>query len=228
MNHHASGSGDSGSEDVLVTQFCSFISDKSFPCVGAKSAFNRSRIQFEVFDELGAMINTARLHAALKLFAACHAEPSLGPVSFVALFRGPVRSETDFHDRLWTQLQALHDFDVVDHPWAEGVSSDANAPEFSFSVASRAFFVVGMHPQASRLARRVPCPALAFNFHDQFEALRAAGRYEEIQNTIRRRDIAMQGNINPVLASFGESSEALQYSGRPSSIGDCPFKIRIA
>ena len=122
------------------------------------------------------------------------------------------------------QLQAIHDLDIKEHPWASDVSDDPGSADFSFSVASRAFFVVGLHPRSSRLARRAQRPTLVFNFHGQFEALRASGRYEKLQAAIRERDVALQGNINPVLARFGEASEALQYSGRAS--GGCPFHTR--
>jgi hypothetical protein len=51
--------------------------------------------------------------------------------------------------------------------------------------------------------------------------MKASGQYDQRQSAIRRRDIALQGHINPVPARFGESSEALKYSGRAS--GGCPF-----
>jgi FPC/CPF motif-containing protein YcgG len=51
----------------------------------------------------------------------------------------------------------------------------------------------------------------AFNFHNQFEQLRASGKYDRMQRVIRRRDVALQGDANPVLSRFGEASEARQY-----------------
>jgi hypothetical protein len=141
----------------------------------------------------------------------------------VALYSVQVTNEREFHDGLWKQLQSLHDLDARSNPWAPGVSSDVQASTFSFSVASRAFFVVGMHPSASRLARRAPCPALVFNFHEQFNAMKASGLYDKMQGAIRQRDIALQGDINPALARFGEASEALQYSGLIGPGSNCPF-----
>jgi FPC/CPF motif-containing protein YcgG len=50
------------------------------------------------------------------------------------------------------------------------------------------------------------------------------GVYHKVRNKIRERDIALQGNINPVLEDFGERSEARQYSGRQvESNWKCPF-----
>ena len=209
---------------ALIERFRSLVYAREFPCVGAKSAMNRDRMEFAILGELGSRDSAGALLRELAEYSARHPNPGVEPVSLVALFRGEVGSEDEFHDKLWTQLQAMHDLDSVENGWAEGVSSDPESSQFSFSAGGRAFFVVGLHPKSSRLARRAPAAALVFNFHDQFEALRANGRYDKLQAAIRERDIALQGSINPVLARFGEGSEALQYSGKAA--GGCPFRAR--
>jgi FPC/CPF motif-containing protein YcgG len=209
---------------ALIEDFRSFVAHPAFPCVGAKSALNRDRIEFEVCDRLGSRASAEVLRDGLARFSARFPNPGLEPVSFVSIFREPVAGEDDFHKRLWLQLQAIHDLDIEEHAWAPDVSDDPGSADFSFSVASRAFFVVGLHPRSSRLARRAPRPTLVFNFHGQFEALRTNGRFEKLQGAIRKRDVALQGDINPVLARYGEASEALQYSGRVT--GACPFRAR--
>lgn len=211
----------------FVARFKSFVSGPSFPCVGAKSAMNRGRITFDLYDALTDDDDAARLCEQLAAFSLQYPEPGTDPVSFVAMFRQPVANEDEFHQHLWRHLQAMHDIDAARHPWDAAVSSDVGDKQFSFSIASRAFFVVGLHPQASRLARQAPFPCLVFNFHDQFEALRETGRYARLQDAIRGRDIALQGDVNPVLARFGESSEAHQYSGRPDP-ADLVFQARRA
>jgi FPC/CPF motif-containing protein YcgG len=209
---------------TLIEDFRSFVADPCFPCVGAKSALKRDRIEFEVCERLGSSHCAEVLRDSLARFSARHPDPGIDPVSFVAIFRGEVAGEDDFHQRLWMQLQAIHDLDIKEHPWAPDVSDDPRSADFSFSVASRAFFVVGLHPHSSRLARRAPRPTLVFNFHGQFEALRVRQRFEKLQAAIRERDVALQGYINPVLARYGEASEALQYSGRAG--GGCPLRTR--
>lgn len=93
------------------------------------------------------------------------------------------------------------------------------------SFGGEAFFVVGLHPGASRPARRFAQPALIFNLHDQFEQLRAEGRYETMREKILRRDEALAGSRNPMLARHGEISEARQYSGRAvDGAWACPFR----
>jgi uncharacterized protein len=211
---------------AFIEDFRSFVAAGSFPCVGAKSALQRDRIEFQVCDRLGSVESAMLLRDGLAAFSGRNPDPGLSPTSFVAIFRDQIPDEDTFHRQLWMQLQALHDLDIEDHPWAADVSDNPRSAEFSFSVASRAFFVVGLHPHSSRLARRAPHPTLVFNFHGQFEELRARGRFEKLQSAIRERDVALQGDINPVLAQFGEASEALQYSGRAG--GECPFRARSA
>jgi FPC/CPF motif-containing protein YcgG len=116
---------------------------------------------------------------------------------------------------LWQLLQRLHDADA--QPWADGISPDPEDPHYAFSVGGTGFFVVALHPQASRIARRAPLPTLVFNLHDQFEELRASGKYPRMRDTIRRRDTAVQGSVNPMVNDHGQGSEAAQYSGRAVS-----------
>jgi FPC/CPF motif-containing protein YcgG len=217
---------DESCDSDLIAAFRCFVGAPSFPCVGAKSALTRNRIELEVCDQLGTRDSAEVLRHSLARFSARYPDPGIDPVAFAAIFRDPVANEIDFHEKLWMQLQAIHDLDIAEYAWASGVSDDPTSAEFSFSVAGRAFFVVGLHPFSSRLARRAPQPTLVFNFHGQFEALRHRGRYEKLQAAIRKRDIALQGDINPLLAHFGETSEARQYSGRRG--GGCPFRTRAA
>ena len=72
-------------------------------------------------------------------------------------------------------------------------------------------------------------PALVFNPHAQFEKLRSTAKYEVMKNTVRKRDIALSGSVNPMLQDFGESSEVYQYSGRKYDADwQCPLKITHA
>ncbi len=163
--------------------------------------------------------------AALADFSASFPDPGNEPVSFAATFDGAITGgEEGFERLLWKQLRLMHEYDRESSAWNPDVSSDPADSEFSMSIAGRAFFVVGMFPQASRLARRSPLPCLVFNFHDQFVAFKNSGKYAGMQKVIRARDMSLQGSINPVLARFGEASEARQYSGRAVPADwVCPF-----
>jgi uncharacterized protein len=188
-----------------------------YPCLGARSVFTRRSAHVEVVDEL-ADPDSTQLYEALASYATTTGMQADDDtfVSFVAAFRGPVvSSEAEFEALLWRQLGLLHALHQGDsQEWDASVSPDPSNPHFAFSLAGVAFFVIGMHPQASRIARRTPWPVLVFNLHRQFEALRASGRYDRMRDTIRRRDVRLQGSVNPMVADHGSISEARQYSGR--------------
>lgn len=146
-------------------------------------------------------------------------------VSLAVLFPGSPRlSEIAFEQALWRRLRAIHVIDRVDHGWDGSVSDDPESGNFSMSVGGKGFFVIGLHPGASRVARRFQCPVMVFNLHSQFEQLRADGRYEKLRSSIVARDIMFSGSSNPMLARHGKRSEARQYSGRVvDEDWVCPF-----
>lgn len=146
--------------------------------------------------------------------------------SFAVIFDMPVDlDEKSFENFLWQRAVSLTNKDIWHHqPSDNRVSDDPNDPHFSLSFGGEAFFIVGLHPKASRPARRFDRPALVFNLHDQFEQLRQQGKYEKMRATIIERDVAMSGSPNPMLARHGTNSEAKQYSGRAvSDDWKCPF-----
>lgn len=198
-------------EDV-VGAITEMVAHPEYPCLGARSVFRRDRARIVVLDDMRSRDCVAALSAELRTFGA-DVDPEDDFASLIATFRAPVpESEEEFEGCLWSVLQTLADIDRQE--WAEGVSSDPQNPHFSFSHAGTAFFVVGLHPLASRVARRAPLPALVFNLHAQFEALRESGRFDGMRDTIRRRDEALNGTVNPMVDDYGDSSEARQYSGR--------------
>jgi FPC/CPF motif-containing protein YcgG len=205
-----------------------FVLDEAFPCLGARSAIRRDAYRMGAYARLDDAGVTEGLARDLYAFAAERSGFESDFTTFVAVFRERAyATEEGFERALWSQLQRLHDYDVQYHPWDAAVSNDPADPHFSFSVAGTAFFVVGLHPAASRAARRFAWPALVFNAHEQFEHLRADGRFAGLQTQIRAREKRLSGDLNPNLAEYGRDSEARQYSGRQSTEGwTCPFKPR--
>jgi len=198
-----------------------------FSCVGAKSAFNSNTYRMGMYGDMtdsGALAGLAR---DLFTFAQEQATLKSDFTTFVASFAGPaMASEAEFEGHLWTTLQTLYDVDRLYNPPDPQVAEDPEAGNFGFSFAGRGFFVIGLHPAASRLARRFPCPTLVFNAHFQFDHLKADGRYGKMQTAIRAREMALQGSLNPNLSNFGERSEARQYSGRAvEEDWRCPFHV---
>ncbi len=211
----------------LVAKFEAKIKDKAFPCVGAKSALARQRMQILAVGDIRCPRDDQAIYDSLRDFAnAYRAAP--GPFqSFVVLFdTAESLTEEQFEAALWRRIQALETLDAnAGHTYDPRVSADVDDPNFSLSFAGEAFFVVGLHPAASRPARRFDMPVMVFNAHDQFETLRKDGKYETLRQSIIERDIALAGVENPMLARFGEISEASQYSGRHvGSDWQCPFQ----
>jgi len=168
-----------------------------------------------------------RIHSELLEWTRAYREDSSGLRSLAVVFAGPLElDEERFEAAMWRRLQSLADKDEWrGQPYDRSVSSDPDDPHFSLSFGGAAFFVIGLHPGASRPARRMKRPTLVFNLHEQFERLREEGGYERMREKIIRRDVSLAGSANPMLARFGESSEARQYSGR--AVGEnwrCPFR----
>lgn len=209
----------------------SWILDDAFSCLAARSAFARRTYRFGAYRRLDDAAVTEGLARDLYAFVTERRRFGNSFNTFVAVFgeyeRRDTAPELGFERALWGQLGRLHDLDRVHHTWDPAVSADPNDKTFSYSFGGTAFFVVGFHPGSVRSARRFAWPALVFNGHDQFEALRRAGRFERLQEKIRRRELALDGSLNANLSSFGEGSEARQYAGRPVP-GDwqCPFSPR--
>lgn len=205
-----------------------------FSCVAAKASMNTSTYALGCYAELGTEEATAALSVDLARFCADQDAMESDFTSFLAVFRAPDgMDERAFEERLWGQLRALHAADTA--PYSPEVSADPTDPKFGFSFAGRGFFVIGLHPGSSRVARAFPYPALVFNAHRQFQGLRDSGRFDRMQQTIRSRELKLQGSLNPNLANHGEAPEARQYSGRAvepgwvapfpaaARAGKCPF-----
>lgn len=214
-------------DQKAVRAFKAFVRRKSYPCLGAKSALSRHALHCLCAEDIRHVADDGRIAACVQTFAANAKENDVF-LSLAVLFPGsPLLSELEFEQALWHRLASIHAIDRVQHHWDNSVSNDPASRNFSMSVGGRGFFVVGLHPGASRIARRSQCPVMVFNLHSQFEQLRAQGRYENLRATIAARDFAFSGSRNPMLAAFGQRSEARQYSGR--IVGDdwvCPFALQ--
>ena len=213
----------------LADRFVEFIGASDFPCVGAKAALNRDGIRFVVARDFRSAWDDLRILPGLLDLAKRYRADPVPFQSLVVLFEsGAPVDEEMFETQLWARLQSLTDKDEWLGQRADPrVAHDPDDPHFAMSFGGEAFFVVGLHPKSSRPARRVAAPAMVFNLHDQFERLRAAGRYDKLSGTILDRDLKLAGSPNPMLSEHGTKSAARQYSGR--AVGDqwqCPFSGR--
>jgi uncharacterized protein len=213
-------------ENRIAAELKKFVGTPQFPCVGAKAALRRHQLDILVVSDIRSDASDLLITRRLQDFAIAQDLDSAIFVSQAVIFRDTARlSECAFETYLWQRLTAFHVIDRQDFRWDPKVDSDPSSPHFSLSIGGKGFFVVGLHPGASRAARRFRYAALVFNLHAQFERLRDEGRYELLRSTTIERDIALDGSPNPMLARHGTGSSAAQYSGRHVGADwKCPFE----
>lgn len=204
-------------------KFEHWILEEDHPCIMAQTVFSQEHVKTKQYGKLGDPLQTGKLLKDLEKYIAEYDFDTNDFRSFVAVFpESTIATEDEFEKLLWKQLAEIEQMDKED--WDPSVSKDPEDDNFSFSIAGRSFYIVGMHPNSSRQARRSPFPAIAFNLHAQFEKLREMGAYQKVRDKIRDRDRNLQGSMNPMLEDFGSSSEAKQYSGKATGKDwVCPF-----
>ena len=213
-------------QSALEAEFLDKVAEPEFPCVGAKSALAKGNMKVLAAHSIESGWDDLRIHRELVDWVEDYRRSPGEFRSLAVIFEGPdALDEHGFEAAMWARLQSLADKDHwLGHDYDQRVSPDAENPHFSLSFGGEAFFVVGLHPQASRPARRFHRPTLVFNLHDQFERLRAEGKFDRMRETILQRDKKLAGSVNPMLAKHGASSEARQYSGRMVDMDwNCPF-----
>jgi FPC/CPF motif-containing protein YcgG len=213
---------------LLHDQLRASVLSSAYPCVLGASVLRARNYAFAHYPSLGDRHAAGQLAGDLEWFAQTYPvprTPSEPFTTFISLFDGPAPAdEPDFERLLWQHLDLVHEQDRQRWQWDPTVSADPEDPFFSFSVAAHAYFVVGMHPKASRASRLAPVPALVFNRHEQFEILRARGQMARMSRIIRARDERLDGRSFSALAQYGEISEARQYAGHEVDAGwKCPF-----
>ncbi|WP_044516025.1 guanitoxin biosynthesis heme-dependent pre-guanitoxin N-hydroxylase GntA [Hymenobacter sp. DG25B] len=211
--------------NIATREYFEFIQNREFPCVAAKTALTWNQIKCLVVDHLACPKDDAAILEFIYDFVDTYRTADKLYHSAAIIFKGPENpTEAQFEEFFWQRLQAVSNLDSQRYGYDPRVVADPNSPDFSYSLKEEAFFVIGLHPGSSRPARQFKCPTLVFNAHDQFERIREAGRYDNLRQTIRTRDVVYSGSINPMLEDYGQSSEVYQYSGKAyDQAWKCPF-----
>lgn len=185
-----------------------FILNPRFPCIMAKSVL---KIGFISSHELSVMDPKSFLELAYRFVEKYRSDPRRLSSLVVSFTDSSFKDFKQFEAQFWPFLKAVRKEDS--HPADPRVSSDPNSEKFSFSVKGEAFFILALHPDSPRFARRFSVPTIVFNPHVQFEELKRKGLFKNIQKVIRKKDEILQGR-NPMLQDFGEKSEVFQYLGK--------------
>lgn len=212
----------------IEESFTAFISAPEFPCILAKAAIHQNKVKLLVLERMNSEAANKELLINLYYFVDSYRKHKDLYQSFAVIFIEPkILSEDDFEELFWQELQALYEMDSKNYPYDKRVSSDPKSSDFSFSLKSEAFFVVGLNPCSCRVARRFKYPAIVFNLHEQFETLRERTKFENIRNAIRSNDEKLNGSVNKMLEDFGEHSESRQYTGKQyDNNWQCPLVIK--
>lgn len=204
---------------------------RDYPCVAAIRSLANDECRIGVYENFGSGRSSAALASNLYLFLEEQRQTQSPFLSYWATFPDPIKGghldmdETEFENKLWHELSCLAAVAGFESKWDPRFSSDPESQGFCFSFAGSAFFVVGVHPRASRKSRQFPYPALVFNVYTQFETLMKNGQYDPMVRTIRRREKAYEGSVNPMVIEYGEKWESIQFSGaRNPSDWRCPFR----
>ncbi len=207
--------GEKNTEKILQ-----FINAASFPCLMAKAVAKAGRLKVMPVDEHVPM--TDILTSIYRFVDQYRINPKKLSSFVIELNH---RGLTDFEAAesfFWRFIKKLSECDRKWFKHDSRVSSDIWSNFFSYSLKEEAFFLLLLHPKSPRLSRRYSRPAIVFNLHSQFEVLRKNQKFSRIRDAIRKRDYALQGERNLMLADYGNASEIFQYTGRHYREGEDP------
>jgi FPC/CPF motif-containing protein YcgG len=218
-----------GSESIHITnEFLAYLSNKNFPCIGAKAAVAKNQMHCLVVEHMACPADDLKILEFIYKFVDSFRQSADHFNSVAIIFKGPeIQTEEEFETLFWKRLQSLADMDAKRYPYDTRVEKNPQSANFSFSLKEEALFVIGLHPAQKRASRKFRLPALVFNPHAQFETLRSKNKYESMKKIVRKHELNHQGSINPMLDDFGNSSETFQYSGKQyDAAWQCPLIIR--
>jgi len=214
-------------EEDINDEIRSFILRKNYPCVAAIQSVVRHDYVIGTYGQFGTDTHWHRLRTDLLNFLELQRSTQSRYMSFWAVFATQTPdNELDFENKLWRELSFLSSEEERAVDWGNINSSDTNDPSFCFSLNGVKLFVVGLHPESSRFARRFSRPAMVFNAFSQFEVFEEEGTYAAMVKIIRQNDLKFQGSINPMVLAHGDAWESIQYSGRENPESwKCPFNF---
>jgi uncharacterized protein len=164
--------------------------NKDYPCLPAIKSLNRN--QLIVIETNSPISGGIDISEYLRQISQRYIKEKEQYLSLWIVFDCDLHSEDEFERHLF---RTLLPFKRGDH----------------YYYGDSRLFVVGMHPGASRKARKFPFNSMVINLFEQFETLKG---YQELIDQIRVRDIKYSGSINPMSLKHGDEFEEIQFSGK--------------
>lgn len=210
------------------TEVKSLLAQRGYPCVAAVQSLHRNDFWLRTYTQFGKVHQRDSLREDLLQYLKKYKETRSQYFTFWTVFHdNDSYSEEEFEQFLWSELSALTSENSKETDQDPRFSLNPDSKNFCFSLGGSALFVVGLHSQSSRLARRFPWPSLVFNVYEQFDQLASQKKYIPMVETIRRRDIEFQGDVNPMALLHNDNWESIQFSGKKNSEDwKCPFHFR--
>lgn len=210
-----------------LTKLGELLTQPNYPCIAAVRAFQKGEVRIGEYSAYGSGASGARLRRDLAYFIREFLKVRSPFLTYCAIYDGESDfTEAAFENGLWNELSNLTSLDLKDTDWGKNPSDPANK-DFTFSLFGESLFVVGLHPNASRTARRFFKPMLVFNLFKQFEMLKEKGVYFPMVDAIRKRDRLFDGSVNPMAERYGEKWESIQFSGQINREDwKCPFRFK--
>jgi uncharacterized protein len=201
------------------------LTQKDYPCVAAVKAFHTQDYEVGIYGSFGSGASWRDLRHDLLFFIEQQRQSGSIFLSFWAVFDEKVLTEEEFERSMWRELSCLTSAEDRISDWPKfSQSSNPEEPSFRFGLDGSEFFVVGLHANSSRHARRFRLPALIFNVFEQFDKLQQLGQYGPMVKLNRARDLKFQGSVNPMAEAHGEKWESIQFSGKENPPNwKCPF-----
>lgn len=170
-----------------------FISD-DYPCTPAILALKQgSLIIREIDSQIGDCTTDLREH--LDEFIERYEHSKEPYLSLWLSWDTTSLDEAEFERRMWVEIKSF-------------------CPSLPVSYRGHQLFIVGLHPGASRKARRFSRCSIVINSFKQFERIEEAGNYKVLVDNIRKRDVKYSGSINPTVEKYADVWEEVQFSGR--------------
>lgn len=198
----------------LKDTFKNFILDKSFPCVMAKAIMNNGFFNSFSLPNLKGESTKFALKNLQNFVTEMNEKNAKLSSCAIVVEDEELQDFETFEKEFWKFLKQLNSLDKKQFSADPTVDSDPSSPNFSYSIKSESFFIIALHPNSPRWARRFAKPAIVFNPHKQFEEMRSKGTFNKVRDLIRGKDKQLQGTINPMLENFGQKSEVYQYLGK--------------
>lgn len=202
------------------------VSQKDYPCVAALKSYHKDDYQVGFYKDFGNGSSWRSLRNDLLFFLSEQKKTNSPYLSFWAIFDPTDLSEEKFELDMWTELSNLTSVEDKQFDWPKTSNSNPEDKSFRFGLGGSEFFVVGLHSNSSRNARKFSRPVLIFNIFEQFELLAKQGLYYPMIETNRKRDEKFQGFANPMAVQHNDDWEAIQFSGKKNpTTWKCPFRF---